>query len=406
MNNIVPRLMLGLLLCTALTVVAEESPGFARLAEIEARVESETTALAALQDRISVHERNLRALEAELAALRKKEYGLEKELATTLVKRDQFSAEVERLKTEFNELSELSIQRLRALYMGKRRVSDQSDMLALHGGSLQKVAYYTTVVKEHDRRMLLQLSISSKRLAEKTSALEGVVKQQDALKAELTDQRKRIAARVESGRSMVQKIQAEEQKRTQALTGLRAQALRLETVVTSLTEGQARGPEFYSREQPVASARRADEIVEFNGNGLDALKGSLITPVTDARIKKRFGKQQVAGFKDFVFSKGLEFEVPARTAVRAIGAARVMFTGRMPGYGTILILDHGRRSYSLYGQLGDILVQKGHIVAAGDMIGHSGLAERENGSHVYFEIRKNGKPVDPIAYYGGKLALP
>lgn len=404
MNSLVPQLMLGILLFTV-QVVAEEVPGLDRLAEIEARVETETTSLAALQERISVHERDLQVLETELAALRKKEYGLEKELETTLVERDRFSAEVERLKNQFAELSELSIQRLRALYMGKRRVSAQSDMLALRGGSLQKVAYYTTVVKEHDRHMLQQLSLTSKRLREQSNALEGVVKQQDALKKDLIKQRKQIAARVVSARSMVKKIQAEEQKRTQALTGLRAQALRLETVVTSLTEGQARGPEFYTREQPVASTRRVDDAVKFNGSGLDALKGSLVIPVTDARIKKRFGKQRVAGFKDFVFSKGLEFEVPARTAVRAIGPARVMFTGRMPGYGTILILDHGKRSYSLYGQLGDILVQKGQNVATGDMIGRSGQEESDASSHLYFEIRKNGKPVDPVAFYGGKLAL-
>jgi lipoprotein NlpD len=81
----------------------------------------------------------------------------------------------------------------------------------------------------------------------------------------------------------------------------------------------------------------------------------------------------------------------------AVGAGRVLHLGPMPGYGTIVIVDHGARSYSLYGKMGEILVERGSDVTQGDTLGRLNGADKE-ASNFYFEIRKNGTPVDPAPY--------
>jgi septal ring factor EnvC (AmiA/AmiB activator) len=127
------------------------------------------------------------------------------------------------------------------------------------------------------------------------------------------------------------------------------------------------------------------------------LKGKLPLPIDGAKVVKRFGKQKVEGFKDYVLSKGLTFEVEEPGSFAAIAAGRVLYSGRMPGYGTILILDHGSRMYSLYGQLREVSVRKGDDVAAGQELGHCSEIGDGKGQF-YFEIRKNGKPIDPAPY--------
>jgi septal ring factor EnvC (AmiA/AmiB activator) len=70
----------------------------------------------------------------------------------------------------------------------------------------------------------------------------------------------------------------------------------------------------------------------------------------------------------------------------------------MPGYGTIVIIDHGARSYSLYGKMGEISAQRGQDVRAGEVLGRLSSTEGMGGN-LYFEIRKNGTPVDPGPYF-------
>ena len=77
---------------------------------------------------------------------------------------------------------------------------------------------------------------------------------------------------------------------------------------------------------------------------------------------------------------------------------KVMHVGRMPGYGTIIILDHGQRYYSLYGRLGKTLVGKGHVVEKGEIIAQTGEMDAKS-RNFYFEIRRNGSPVNPQDYF-------
>jgi septal ring factor EnvC (AmiA/AmiB activator) len=99
---------------------------------------------------------------------------------------------------------------------------------------------------------------------------------------------------------------------------------------------------------------------------------------------QRFGKAKVTDFADMIFSKGLEFKTAAASQVSAILGGRIAFAGSMPGYDSVVIIDHGKRSYSLYGRLGKIFVAKGDA----------------KGRNFYFETRKNGDPIDPMTVLG------
>jgi lipoprotein NlpD len=84
--------------------------------------------------------------------------------------------------------------------------------------------------------------------------------------------------------------------------------------------------------------------------------------------------------------------------IRAASAGHVVYTGSgIRGYGNLIIIKHGDILLSAYAHNRDVLVQEGQDVAAGQVIAHMG-----EGAHqapvLYFEIRQNGKPVDPLPY--------
>ena len=113
------------------------------------------------------------------------------------------------------------------------------------------------------------------------------------------------------------------------------------------------------------------------------------------RVRAGFGRQVDPEFKTATLRTGIEIAAPAGTAVNAIAAGRVLFAGWFRGYGQMVILDHGSGDLSVSGYLDEIRVAAGDSVAAGQPIGSVGETGSSSGPGLYFEIRHDGKAVDP-----------
>jgi lipoprotein NlpD len=109
---------------------------------------------------------------------------------------------------------------------------------------------------------------------------------------------------------------------------------------------------------------------------------------------QKFGKVKVTDFADMIFSKGLEFATTVGTEVFVVLAGKVAYVGNLPGYETVVVVDHGSRSYSLYGRLGKSLVKAGELLGQDQAVGVTGEPDLK-GRNFYFEVRKSGNPVDP-----------
>lgn len=84
--------------------------------------------------------------------------------------------------------------------------------------------------------------------------------------------------------------------------------------------------------------------------------------------------------------------------VRAAASGRVVYTGSgLRSYGELVIIRHGDYLLSAYAHNRELLVHEGQDVAAGQVIARMGEAAHQTVA-LYFEIRRNGKPVDPLAY--------
>jgi murein DD-endopeptidase MepM/ murein hydrolase activator NlpD len=84
--------------------------------------------------------------------------------------------------------------------------------------------------------------------------------------------------------------------------------------------------------------------------------------------------------------------------VFAVAPGKVAYADRFMGYGNLVLIDHLDGYYSLYGHLSEILVRVGDEVSVGRIIGRVGESGSLSGPMLHFELRKNGKPVDPVAY--------
>lgn len=92
---------------------------------------------------------------------------------------------------------------------------------------------------------------------------------------------------------------------------------------------------------------------------------------------------------------GLDIAVPIGTPIRASGGGVVRETGEDPEYGRFILLEHPDGFESLYGHASRILITVGDSVNAGQVVGLSGSTGRSTGPHLHFEVRRDGRSVDP-----------
>ena len=126
-------------------------------------------------------------------------------------------------------------------------------------------------------------------------------------------------------------------------------------------------------------------------SGFAALKGRLPFPIagrSEIRPARRASSE----------GPGLEMRAAPGTPVRSVAAGRVAFADSYADYGKTIIVEHGRRYYSVCANLGSIEASVGDEVSAGQRLGTVGA--EANGGRLYFELRVGKETVDPGPWFG------
>jgi septal ring factor EnvC (AmiA/AmiB activator) len=134
------------------------------------------------------------------------------------------------------------------------------------------------------------------------------------------------------------------------------------------------------------------------GSGLDALRGRLEWPVRGT-IVAPFGKFKHPEFAVEVVRKGVDIEAPLGEGIQAVEKGRIVYADRFSGYGRMVIVDHGERYYTIYGHLAEILKKTGDEVRRGEVLGRVGDSDSMEGAKLYFELRKDGRSLDPTPWF-------
>ena len=95
---------------------------------------------------------------------------------------------------------------------------------------------------------------------------------------------------------------------------------------------------------------------------------------------------------------GLDFAAPVGTPIHATGAGEVVFAASSGAFGNLIKIRHAFGYETLYAHLSRIRVSVGDRVEAGDRIGDMGSTGRSTGSHLHYEVHRDGRPVDPMTY--------
>lgn len=121
-----------------------------------------------------------------------------------------------------------------------------------------------------------------------------------------------------------------------------------------------------------------------------------MTKPTSGKVIAGFGWQTHPILKQQVMHEGLDIEAPLGTAVRASAPGKIKTVTDSAQNGKMVIIEHSQDIETAYGHLGEVLVKSGDMVSQGQIIGKVGKTGMTNTPLLYFEVRENGKPIDPV----------
>jgi septal ring factor EnvC (AmiA/AmiB activator) len=186
-------------------------------------------------------------------------------------------------------------------------------------------------------------------------------------------------------------------KRYQQLLAIKQQREKtLQKILASLKSGDSRLKKLIndrrelekliqSVEQAIINLKIPSEYQAFSKR-----QGKMPWPVK-GRLQNRFGTHRQGHLK----WDGLMIKTSPGTIVKAIHHGRVVFADWLRGQGLLIILDHGDGYMSLYAHSEVLLKDLGDWVVAGEPIARAGNSGGLSESGLYFEIRKNGRPINP-----------
>ena len=340
---------------------------------------------------ISEQERELRALESRQAAIRQ-------ELAALSLQTGAANADLDRQREQW-------IRLLRARHLAG---APEPLRLLLYGTdpdqTARRLSYYRYVAQAR-REATLRLKAS---LAE--------LDRLHAAGAAQAEQLARAAAAERERRAALEKVHAERAEVLTRVAGeIKARRGELSTLVrdqqrlTDLVERLRREAEVrrqaelrrQAEERRQAKAARPGELrnravpdASVSGQPFAALKGRLALPVQGA-LTQRYGSTES---ETGAVQKGVFIRAPSGEPVRAVASGLVVFADWLRGFGNLAIVDHGGSYMSLYANTYALYKQVGERVKAGDVIAAVGNSGGRQESGLYFELRFQSRPFDPLGW--------
>src|SRR5438105_2245153 len=250
------------------------------------------------------------------------------------------------------------------------------------------LGYVDVLLGAADFRDLMTRSYLVARIVESDLALYHRVarerQQRDEVRATLVARRERlsaeqerwIASRAETARlavdrrQLLDRVRAERRSQEAAIRELEAESARIMAIIRRAGGGRHLGPVL-------------------------TLRTGLLWPVS-GRISSGYGWRTHPIFHTREFHTGIDIAVPYGTPIQAALDGDVLFDGWMRGYGRLVILDHGNGLSTTYSHLSAALVHAGQRVKRGDVIARIGSTGWSTGPHLFFEVRMDGQPVNPL----------
>jgi septal ring factor EnvC (AmiA/AmiB activator) len=350
---------------------------------IKRKIEQEKQGITQVQKRTGSVLRTIGEIEGELQRKLQQLSQANAKLHSLLAEMRKKERESEKLTRSLLQREEQLKRRAAALYRWQR---GGSPFVIFNGevslsGFLQRKRYLETTLA-FDRELIQGLLDEASRHEVLKSELARKKEELNDHRRALSEVKDSVAREADKKRELLASLRREKESRVRTLKELEHAALRLQKMIDEISRRSAARPQ-----EPVP------------GPGLEALRGKLEWPIK-GQVLSGYGKMRHREFSEEVFRKGIDIEARLGEQIRAAEKGQIVFAERFSAYGNMMIIDHGERFYTIYAHLSEFLKKNGEVVKRGEAIGLAGESDSLAGAKLYFEMRKDGKSIDPLPWLG------
>ena len=241
--------------------------------------------------------------------------------------------------------------------------------------SLSRTSAYYAYFHQARQQQLIEISANLKTLTHNRQILLIAQQQQQALYQEQQLQQQLLQKERKQRFATAKQLDHKMEKQGVRVTSLQEQERALKSLLQSL------------------SKKSTPLILDLP---FSMRKGTLVWP-TQGKIIARYGSSRNLGKLTW---QGLMINAPLGEEIISTAPGRVVFSDWLRGFGLLLIIDHGDKYMTLYGNNQSLLKKAGDSVATGDMIALSGEQGIRQYTGLYFELRHKGNPTDPLKWLG------
>ncbi|HUO56546.1 MAG TPA: peptidoglycan DD-metalloendopeptidase family protein [bacterium] len=342
------------------------------------------------QKQSEVKERNvltrLQKVDQTLGKLKREKEANQQDLEETRRRIDGLQGAMKSNRDQLSTSRQLLKRRLQALFRMSFRTPFLGGLLDAEsfGDFARKLNFEMTLARSNEK-LLSQTVQQQEKLEEDSAQWSHEEHRKKRIVDVLGRQERNYSSERKNRTVFLTSIRKKQALREQAISELNAQAQELQSKVS-----------FFLQQAEEAKKR---SVYVPAGKGLRVSRGSIPWPVSGTILPDyAFGKHKNKEFNAVVDNSGVQIQAPPGTPIKAIAEGRVRYADWFKGYGKLVILDHGEGYYSLYAQASDLTVSEGDRVVPGQVIGTVGDTGSLVGSSLYFEIRKNGVPQDPVRW--------
>ncbi len=280
----------------------------------------------------------------------------------------RLAEDLERLTAELNEKKQRVAERIRVLYLNEQSAGV---MFLLESESLQDAAdraYVMQKIAEADQILFEDLKSTRQEVNDQKWRMDQVVARIQNLRYQKLLRTEALNRHKEEKRGYLRELQSTERALEIQLDELERESQRIEAELRA----------YYK-----------------TSSGVPVWRGKFLQPVP-GRIGSGFGMRRHPILGGYRMHNGVDISAGYGTPIKAAGDGKVIYAGYRGGYGNCVILDHGGGVATLYAHCSRLYVSEGQFVKQGDIIAAVGSTGLSTGPHLHWEVRVNGRPVNPL----------
>jgi len=256
---------------------------------------------------------------------------------------------------------------------------------------------YLESILENDAGIVKQVSEQVEMVKKQRDGLYNKKEIVELLEREIQKEKENIEISLETKNKYIVRIEEEKKKQLALLEELEKSSAQINEIIelayrekekAQKEQQEQQQKEQHQQQQPKNETVRTEVT-------LQPRKGIFQLP-SKGNIISNYGKQKQENLNAYIFNSGIDIGAALGETIRAASFGKVIYIGNIKGYGDIIILDHGGNVTTLYAHLAKVLVKINDQVQKGQIIGQVGTSGGVPSPRLHFEVRVEGKPVDPF----------